>query len=154
MPQRHKDLRRPSELIAAAGLKKGWKMQLVDLPDGRAAAASRRSSSRRSSRSAATIDIKILTGTQYYSGTPTQTPWLNNPMTITDWGHRGVPNVLLNAALTSKAVPSKKAGTWNAAHFKNKKYDSLVKQFGARPRWPTSGRSRSRSSCCCSIRRP
>ena len=54
-------------------------------------------------------------------------------MTITDWGHRGVPNVLLNAALTSKAVPSKKAGTWNAAHFKNKKYDSLVKQFGATP---------------------
>ena len=52
-------------------------------------------------------------------------------MTITDWGHRGVPNVLLNAALTSKAVPSKKAGTWNAAHFKNKKYDSLVKSFGA-----------------------
>ena len=77
------------------------------------------------------IDVKILTGTQYYSGTPTQTPWLNNPMTITDWGHRGVPNVLLNAALTSKAVPSKKAGTWNAAHFKNKKYDSLVKAFGA-----------------------
>ena len=28
-------------------------------------------------------------------------------------------------------MPSKKAGTWNAAHFKNKKYDSLVKQFGA-----------------------
>ncbi len=54
-------------------------------------------------------------------------------MTITDWGHRGVPNVLLNAALTSKAVPSKKAGTWNAAHFKNKKYDSLVKPFGATP---------------------
>ena len=52
-------------------------------------------------------------------------------MTITDWGHRGVPNVLLNAALTSKAVPSKKAGTWNAAHFKNKKYDALVKSFGA-----------------------
>ena len=56
-------------------------------------------------------------------------PWLNKPMTITDWGHRGVPNVLLNAALTSKAVPSKKAGTWNAAHFKNKKYDALYKSY-------------------------
>jgi peptide/nickel transport system substrate-binding protein len=52
-------------------------------------------------------------------------------MTITDWGHRGVPNVLLNAALTSKAIPSKKPGTWNAAHFKNKQYDALVKSFGA-----------------------
>ena len=75
-------------------------------------------------------------------------------MTITDWGHRGVPNVLLNAALTSKAVPSKKAGTWNAAHFKNKKYDALVKSFGARrlARRPAQV-SRSRSSCCCSTRR-
>ena len=53
-------------------------------------------------------------------------------MTITDWGHRGVPNVLLNAALTTKAIPSKKAGTWNAAHFKNKKYDSLSSRSGAR----------------------
>ena len=79
------------------------------------------------------IDVKILTGTQYYAGTPTTTPWLNEPMTITDWGHRGVPNVLLNAALTSKAIPSKVAGTWNAAHFKNKKYDALVKAFGATP---------------------
>ena len=61
-------------------------------------------------------------------------------MTITDWGHRGVPNVLLNAALTSKAVPSKKAGTWNAAHFKNKQYDALVKSFGAASRSPTSAR--------------
>ena len=52
-------------------------------------------------------------------------------MTITDWGHRGVPNVLLNAALTSKAIPSKKSGTWNAAHFKNKKYDALVKSYSA-----------------------
>ena len=68
-----------------------------------------------------------------YAGTPTTTPWLNEPMTITDWGHRGVPNVLLNAALTSKAIPSKVAGTWNAAHFKNKKYDALVKAFGATP---------------------
>ncbi len=67
--------------------------------------SSRRSSSRRSRRSAATSSVKILTGTQYYSGTPTTTPWLNDPMTITDWGHRGVPNVLLNAALTSKADP-------------------------------------------------
>ena len=75
-------------------------------------------------------------------------------MTITDWGHRGVPNVLLNAALTSKAVPSKKAGTWNAAHFTNKKYDALVKSFGGRglARRPAEVR-RSRSSCSCSTRR-
>jgi ABC-type dipeptide transport system, periplasmic component len=43
---------------------------------------------------------------------------------ITDYGHRGVPNVFLNAPLTS-------TGTWNAAHFKNPQYDQLVAQFVA-----------------------
>ena len=130
--QRHKDLQKANELIAAAGLKKGWKVPLVTYQT--AELGSLAQIVKQAVKSiGGTIDIKILTGTQYYSGSPTQTPWLNNPMTITDWGHRGVPNVLLNAALTSKAVPSKKAGTWNAAHFKNKKYDSLVKQFGATP---------------------
>ena len=50
-------------------------------------------------------------------------------MGITDYGHRGVPNVLLDAPLHSK-------GTWNAAHFKNPTYDGLVDGVhgGARPR--------------------
>jgi peptide/nickel transport system substrate-binding protein len=128
--QRHKDIAKAKQLIAAAGLSKGWKTKLVtyqtaELPNlaqivKQAVKAI-----------GGNIDVKILTGTQYYSGTPTTTPWLTEPMTITDWGHRGVPNVLLNAALTSKAIPSKKPGTWNAAHFRNKQYDSLVKSFGS-----------------------
>jgi peptide/nickel transport system substrate-binding protein len=130
VPQRHQDIRTAKQLIAAAGLKPGWKTDLVTYQTaelGQLAQIVKQAVK----AIGGTINVKILTGTQYYSGSPTQTPWLNNPMTITDWGHRGVPNVLLNAALTSKAVPSKKAGTWNAAHFKNKKYDSLVKSFGA-----------------------
>jgi peptide/nickel transport system substrate-binding protein len=128
--QRHKDLQKANELIAAAGLKKGWKTDLVTYQTAELPQLAQIVKQAVKSLGG-TINVKILTSTQYYSGSPTQTPWLNNPMTITDWGHRGVPNVLLNAALTSKAVPSKKAGTWNAAHFKNKKYDSLVKSFGA-----------------------
>jgi peptide/nickel transport system substrate-binding protein len=130
--QRHKDIRKAKELIAAAGLKPGWKTKLVTYQTAELAPLAQ--IVKQSVKAiGGNIDVKILTNPQYYAGTPTTTPWLNNPMTITDWGHRGVPNVLLNAALTSKAVPSKKAGTWNAAHFKNKKYDSLVKQFGATP---------------------
>ena len=45
-------------------------------------------------------------------------------MGITEYGHRGVPNVLLGAPLTSK-------GTWNGAHFKNERYDGLVKDYVA-----------------------
>jgi peptide/nickel transport system substrate-binding protein len=130
VPQRHQDIRKAKQLIAAAGLKPGWKTDLVTYQTAELPQLAQ--IVKQAAKSiGGTINTKILTGTQYYSGSPTQTPWLNNPMTITDWGHRGVPNVLLNAALTSKAVPSKKAGTWNAAHFKNKKYDSLVKAFGA-----------------------
>ncbi|MDX6628019.1 MAG: peptide/nickel transport system substrate-binding protein [Gaiellales bacterium] len=130
VPQRHQDIRTAKQLIAAAGLKPGWKTDLVTYQTAELPQLAQILKQAVKSIGG-TINVKILTGTQYYSGSPTQTPWLNNPMTITDWGHRGVPNVLLNAALTSKAVPSKKAGTWNAAHFKNKKYDSLVKAFGA-----------------------
>jgi peptide/nickel transport system substrate-binding protein len=43
-------------------------------------------------------------------------------MSLVDYGHRGVPNVFLGAPLTS-------TGTWNAAHFKNPQFDSLVKQY-------------------------
>ena len=43
-------------------------------------------------------------------------------MGITDYGHRGVPNVFLSAPLRSD-------GTWNSAHFKNKEYDTLVASY-------------------------
>jgi peptide/nickel transport system substrate-binding protein len=128
--QRHKDIAKAKQLIAAAGLSGGFKSKLVTYQTAELPQLAQ-IVKQAVKAIGMNLDVKILTGTQYYSGTPTTTPWLTEPMTITDWGHRGVPNVLLNAALTSKAVPSKKAGTWNAAHFKNKKYDALVKSFGA-----------------------
>jgi peptide/nickel transport system substrate-binding protein len=128
--QRHKDIAKAKQLIAAAGLSKGFKTKLVTYQTAELPQLAQ-IVKQAVKAIGLNLDVKILTGTQYYSGTPTTTPWLTEPMTITDWGHRGVPNVLLNAALTSKAVPSKKAGTWNAAHFKNKQYDALVKSFGA-----------------------
>ena len=128
--QRHKDIAKAKQLIAAAGLSKGWKTKLVTYQTAELPQLAQ-IVKQAVKAIGGNIEVKILTGTQYYSGTPTTTPWLNEPMTITDWGHRGVPNVLLNAALTSKAIPSKKAGTWNAAHFKNKKYDALVKSYAA-----------------------
>ena len=128
--QRKKDLAKAKQLIEAAGLSSGFKSKLVTYQTAELPQLAQ-IVKQAVKAIGMNLDVRILTGTQYYSGTPTTTPWLTEPMTITDWGHRGVPNVLLNAALTSKAVPSKKAGTWNAAHFKNKKYDALVKSFGA-----------------------
>jgi peptide/nickel transport system substrate-binding protein len=51
-----------------------------------------------------------------------QSDWLDSVMGITDYGHRGVPNVLLSA-------PLKSDGSWNSAHFKNKEYDQLVSDY-------------------------
>ncbi len=50
------------------------------------------------------------------------TPWLNAPMNITDWGHRAVPNVYLTSAFKSK-------GVWNAAHYSNKAFDRPAKSY-------------------------
>ena len=70
------------------------------------------------------IDLKIEAQDAYYGKAVFgQSDWLDSPMGITDYGHRGVPNVFLRAPLLSD-------GPWNAAHFKNKDYDALVDQFG------------------------
>src|SRR3954454_23350614 len=63
-------------------------------------------------------------GTYYGDAVFGKSPWLDSVMGITDYGHRGVPNLFLNAQLTSK-------GVWNAAHFKNPTYDGLVKDYVA-----------------------
>jgi peptide/nickel transport system substrate-binding protein len=45
-------------------------------------------------------------------------------MSLVDYGDRGVPNVFLEAPLSS-------TGPWNAARFHDPSYDRLVKQFVA-----------------------
>lgn len=72
-----------------------------------------------------TINLSITDPSTYYgSSVFGKSPWLDSTMGITDYGHRGVPDVFLSAPLTSK-------GPWNAAHFHNSQYDALVKQYVA-----------------------
>ena len=52
---------------------------------------------------------------------------------ITDYGHRGVPDVYLNAALKSFKSVDDGAGVWNAAEFSNAEYDSLVDTYSSSP---------------------
>ena len=69
------------------------------------------------------IELNILDQGAYYGEAVFgKSNWLNSVMGITDYGHRGVPNVFLPAPLTSD-------GTWNAAHFKNPEYDQLAKSY-------------------------
>jgi peptide/nickel transport system substrate-binding protein len=69
------------------------------------------------------IDLNVESQDAYYGKAAFgQSDWLDSVMGITDYGHRGVPNVFLSA-------PLKSDGSWNSAHFKNKEYDSLVAQY-------------------------
>jgi peptide/nickel transport system substrate-binding protein len=61
-------------------------------------------------------------GAYYGDAVYGKSPWLDSDMGITDYGHRGVPNVFLSAPLRSD-------GTWNSAHFKNAEYDKLVTSY-------------------------
>jgi peptide/nickel transport system substrate-binding protein len=71
------------------------------------------------------VKLDIETQTTYYGkATFGNSDWLDGTMSLVDYGDRGVPNVYLEAPLTSK-------GPWNAARFKNKQYDSLVKKYVA-----------------------
>jgi peptide/nickel transport system substrate-binding protein len=69
------------------------------------------------------VDLKVEDQGAYYGqAVPGKSDWLDSDFGITDYGHRGVPNVYLSAPLVSD-------GTWNAAHFKNPEYDGLVKGY-------------------------
>ena len=76
---------------------------------------------------AAGISVKLNftdSATYYGDAVYGKSPWLDSTFGITEYGHRGVPNVFLDA-------PLKSDGTWNSAHFKNKDYDKLVSEYVA-----------------------
>ena len=121
--QRKQDLAQAKQLLEAAGVGKGFKVNLttetyLEIPQyavllqnfARAVGID--------------IELKIESQDAYYGKAAFgQSDWLDSTMGITDYGHRGVPNVFLRAPLLGD-------GSWNAAHFKNADYDALVDRFG------------------------
>ncbi|WP_250471429.1 ABC transporter substrate-binding protein [Caballeronia sp. GAFFF1] len=124
VPQRHLDIAKAKQLMSEAGVGNGFDITLttekyMEIPD--LAVVVQNAAKAIGIR----ITLKVESQDLYYgSGTFGKSDWLDSPLGITDYGHRGVPNVFLNAPLTS-------SGTWNAAHFKNAEYDKLVAQFVA-----------------------
>jgi peptide/nickel transport system substrate-binding protein len=71
------------------------------------------------------VNLRIEDPAAYYGAAQFgRSDWLDSPMGITDYGHRGVPNVTL-------AAPYLSHGAWNAAHFRNPDYDRLVAAYNA-----------------------
>ena len=122
VPQREKNIAEAKQLVEAAGMASGFKATLttekyLEIPDFAVLIQNA------VKEIGGTIELNVLDQGAYYGeAVYGKSPWLDSDMGITDYGHRGVPNVFLSAPLTSD-------GTWNAAHFKNADYDALVKGY-------------------------
>jgi peptide/nickel transport system substrate-binding protein len=122
--QREQDVAKAKQLLSDAGKANGFTVQL-DTWDGFEIPDLAQLIQNNAKQAGITIKLHITDASTYYGDAVFgKSPWLDSTMGITDYGHRGVVNVFLGAPLLSK-------GTWNSAHFKNKDYDALVKEFTA-----------------------
>ena len=120
--QRQQDIEKAKQLLADAGMSDGFEVQL-DTWDGFEIPDLAQLIQNNAKEIGATIKLNITdAGTYYGDAVYGKSPWLDSNMGITDYGHRGIVNVFLGAPLLSD-------GTWNGAHFRNKEYDKLVKDF-------------------------
>ncbi|BDV31811.1 ABC transporter substrate-binding protein [Microbacterium terricola] len=68
------------------------------------------------------VDLDVLTGEQYYADGDA-TPWLNAPLTITNWAKRA-PSQYISLIYTADAA-------WNASHYANPEIEQLGQSFDA-----------------------
>jgi peptide/nickel transport system substrate-binding protein len=123
-PQRAQDIAKAKQLLAAAGHPNGFSTTLTTEQYEEVPALAQ-VIAQAASKIGVTMKLKVETQTNYYGkSTYGNSDWLDAIVSLVDYGDRGVPNVFLEAPLTS-------GGPWNAAHFKNPTYDGLVKQYVA-----------------------
>ena len=126
--QRAKNIAKAKSLLSAAGHGSGFSTQLIgnntlEIPQYGQIVA----------QAAKSIGVTIKTkfedsGTYYGKATFGNSDWLDATMSLVDYGHRSVPNVILTAPL--QTINAKNGtGPWNAAHFSNSQYDKLSKQY-------------------------
>jgi peptide/nickel transport system substrate-binding protein len=130
VPQRTANLAKAKALLSAAGHPSGFSTklvteQLLEIPSYAQIVAQAAKSI------GVTIKLTIESSSAYYGkATFGNSDWLDATMSLVDYGHRSVPNVFLGAPL--ETINAKTGtGSWNAAHFNNTQYDSLVSQYAA-----------------------
>lgn len=124
VPQRAQNLSKARALLSAAGHPHGFSTTLTTGQQEEIPALAQ-VIAQAASKIGVKVTLKVETlGAYYGKATPGNSDWLDAIMSLVEYGDRGVPNVFLEAPLQS-------SGPWNAARFKNKTYDGLVKQYVA-----------------------
>ena len=123
-PQRVRNLNAARELMRAAGLSSGFSATLTteryqEIPDYAVVVQNA------CADIGIRLNLRIEEPAGYYgSAQRGASDWLDSEMGMTEYGHRGVPDAILSAALTTH-------GDWNAARFSNMAYDRLVASYVA-----------------------
>lgn len=120
--QRAKDLDEARSLLGEAGVERGFATTLnilnqLEIPDYAVLV--------QNGAAEIGIDLEIIrqdSGTYYGDSQYGSSPWLDSTAGITDYGHRGIPNVYLTAQLTS-------SGVWNSAHINSPELDGLISEY-------------------------
>ena len=124
VPQRTQDITKAKQLLAEAGHPNGFNV-LLDTEQYEEIPQLAQVIKADAAKAGINISLNVETQSNYYGkATFGNSDWLDGPMSLVDYGDRGVPNVFLEAPLTS-------TGPWNAARFKDPAYDALVKQYVA-----------------------
>ena len=142
VPQRVQDITKAKQLMSQAGHPNGFTTDLYTEDYQEMSDYATRSSSRPARRSASTSTCTSTTRATYYKD-----HWLSGTMSLVDYGHRGVPNVVLAATLTPTAH-----GTQPTSRILST--TSSSSSTWRRSTCPRRRRSPARSRRCCSTRRP
>jgi peptide/nickel transport system substrate-binding protein len=126
VPQRVQDIAKAKALLQAAGHPNGFTTTLTTENNEEVPLLAQ--VMQQDCRKAG-IDLRLKVETQatyYGKATFGNSDWLDAELSLVDYGGRGVPNLFLEAVLTTH-------GPWNAARFHNRSYDRLVKQYVGTP---------------------
>jgi peptide/nickel transport system substrate-binding protein len=130
VPQRTQNLKLAKELLAKAGVPRGFSAPLFTEEYEECAEFAQIIKSS-AAQVGVDISLNVETETKYFgSSTIGSSDWLDGEMSLVAYGARAVPNVFLEAPLQTY---NKKTGqgAWNAARFNNATYDKLSKDYVA-----------------------
>jgi peptide/nickel transport system substrate-binding protein len=70
------------------------------------------------------VKLNFVPYDKFYAGSPTNTPWLNAPMVIVEWGSRPTPGVYAQAML----LPT---SSWSSSHWDDQQFADTFNQYMA-----------------------